>query len=88
MDVESLEAQRKLFRKSGATLANDLRAAQERTDDSETKFLLGRAADEIEMLRQQHSHTVLVYQEKVRRLGKIYQKKLRPRSDDDAPGER
>jgi hypothetical protein len=69
MELEAREADLDHFRQSGSTLADDLRAAQERNDDSETKFLLGRAADEIEMLRQKHSHAVLVYQGKVRYLG-------------------
>jgi osmotically-inducible protein OsmY len=68
-EVESLRADREHFRQSGSTLADDLRAAQERTDDSKTRFLLGRAADEIEMLRRKHKHTVSVYQGKVRYLG-------------------
>jgi hypothetical protein len=57
--VESLEADREHFRQSGLTLADDLRAAQERTDDGKTKLLLVRAADEIEMLRQKHRHRCL-----------------------------
>jgi hypothetical protein len=68
-EVESLRADREHFRQSGSTLADDLRAAQERTDDSKTKFLLGRAADEIEMLRQKHRDTVHIYHGKVRYLG-------------------
>jgi hypothetical protein len=68
-EVESLRADREHFRQSGSTLADDLRAAQERTDDSKTRFLLGGAADEIEMLRQKHRHTVDIYQGKVRYLG-------------------
>jgi hypothetical protein len=101
-EVESLRADREHFRESGSTLADDLRAAQERTDDGRTRFLLGRAADEIEMLRQKHRHTVHIYHGKVRYLGERLEackadleqfrqsgrERRQSRSDDDAPGER
>jgi hypothetical protein len=50
-------------------IIDDLRAAQKATDDSNTALLLGRAADEIEEMRDQYRVMLQNYQHQLLRLG-------------------